>query len=136
MSYPPPFSDMRHHSMCAQHFPRDAFLTGGQELDVLRHAVSLPEDERAKPAPIQAPPPELMASLHQAAAALRLDQAEQMRAAVFRPSHILPTVSLAEQVPSLTSLSWRFVNFRWILAIFPGCGRALTWKYGTTLSLK
>ncbi|CAK0786976.1 hypothetical protein CVIRNUC_010192 [Coccomyxa viridis] len=68
-----------------------------QELGVLRHAVSLPEDERAKPAPVQAPPPELMASLQQAAAALRLGQAEQMRAAVFRPSHILPTVTLAEQ---------------------------------------
>ena len=65
---------------------------------MLRHAVSLPEDERAKPAPVQAPPPELMASLQQAAAALRLGQAEQMRAAVFRPSHILPTVTLAEQV--------------------------------------
>ena len=77
---------------------------------MLRHAVSLPEDERTQPAPVQAPPPELMASLQQAAAALRLDQAEQMRAAVFRPSHVLPTVTLAEQVHTLASLSWCSVN--------------------------
>ena len=93
---------------------------------MLRHAVSLPDDERAKPAPAQAPPPELMASLQQAAAALRLDQAEQMRAAVFRPSHILPTVSLAEQVHDLTSLLWRSVNFYWILTIPLDCGRGLS----------
>ena len=74
---------------------------------MLSHAVSLPEDERAKPAPVKAPPPELMASLQQAAAALRLDQAEQMRAAVFRPSHALPTVTLAEQVHDLVWLPWR-----------------------------
>ena len=96
---------MRHHLMCAQHSSRDAFLTDVQEVDVLRHATSLPEDERAKPAPVQAPPPELMASLQQAAAALRLGQAEQMRAAVFRPSHILPTVTLAEQVPHIPFLA-------------------------------
>ena len=121
-------SDMHNHLMCAQHSSRDAFLTGVQELDVLRHAVSLPEDERAKPAPVQAPPPELMASLQQAAAALGLNQAEQMRAAVFRPSHVLPTVTLAEQVHTLR-LSI-FTSLPGALSVFSG-----TWQHPTTMGM-
>ena len=128
-------SEINYPPMGAQHFPQDAFLTGVQELDVLRHAASLPEDERAKPSPVQAPPPELMASLQHAAAALRLDQAEQMRAAVFRPSHVLPTVTLAEQVHSLTSLSWRSVKLRWILAACCHYGHQLDWKFSAILSV-
>ena len=69
-----------------------------QELEVLKHAASLPEGVRSHPAPDQALPPDLMASLQQAHAALRTNPAERMRAEVFRPSHILPTMTLAELV--------------------------------------
>lgn len=51
--------------------------------------------------PAQAPPAELMEKLHSAAAALSMGSAQQMRASVFRPSHNLPTVTLAEQVSSI-----------------------------------
>ena len=66
-----------------------------QELEVLGHAATLPEDKHARPA--EQPPPELMQQLHKAAAALSTGRAEQMRADVFRPSHHLPTVTLAQQ---------------------------------------
>lgn len=72
---------------------------------MLRHAASLPESERSRPPPDGGPPPELMASLQQAAAALSVDRAAQMRAAVFRPGHILPTMTLAEQVLQLGPFS-------------------------------
>ncbi|KAK9917919.1 hypothetical protein WJX75_009572 [Coccomyxa subellipsoidea] len=66
-----------------------------QEIELLNHAASLPEDLRVRPA--QAPPAELMEKLRSAAAALSMGSAQQMRASVFRPSHNLPTVTLAEQ---------------------------------------
>lgn len=66
-----------------------------QEIEVLGHAATLPEDERARPA--EPPPAELMLPLHKAAAALSTGRAKQMRANVFRPSHNLPTVTLAQQ---------------------------------------
>jgi len=69
-----------------------------QEVDVLKHAASLPEDMRSRPASNQGASTEVMASLRQAAAALSMNPAEQIRATVFRPTHILPTVTLAEQV--------------------------------------
>jgi hypothetical protein len=65
---------------------------------VLQHAVSLPGDVRSAQVPGRAPPPDVMSALHQAAAALSVNPAEQMRASVFRPSHNLPTRTLAEQV--------------------------------------
>lgn len=66
-----------------------------QEIEVLSHAATLPEDERARPA--EPPPAEVMQQLQKAAAALSTGRAEQMRATVFRPSHNLPTIALAEQ---------------------------------------
>lgn len=69
-----------------------------QELELLQHAASLPEDQCSRPA--QPPPPEVMEQLQKAAAALSRRSAEQMRAGVFQPSHNLPTVTLAEQVSS------------------------------------
>ncbi len=69
-----------------------------QEVEVLKHAASLPKDARSRAVPDQAPPPDLMASLQQAHATLSANPAERMRAEVFRPSHVLPTMTLAEQV--------------------------------------
>ncbi|EIE22830.1 hypothetical protein COCSUDRAFT_42427 [Coccomyxa subellipsoidea C-169] len=67
-----------------------------QEIELLSHAASLPEDLRERPA--QPPPAALMQELHTAAAALSIkSDAQQMRTNVFRPSHILPTVTLAQQ---------------------------------------
>ena len=69
---------------------------------MLRHAVLLPEGVRSAQVPDRAPPPDVMAALHQTAAALSVYPAEQMRASVFQPSHILPTRTLAEQVRYLS----------------------------------
>jgi hypothetical protein len=68
-----------------------------QELDVLSHAATLSPAERERPHAQPPPPPEVLEQLRSAAAAM--NSAEQMRATVFRPSHILPTVTLPEQVP-------------------------------------
>ncbi|CAL8464841.1 g4376 [Coccomyxa elongata] len=73
----------------------DALGSLKREIEVLSHAATLSEDERARPA--EPPPAEVMQQLHKAAAALSTGRAEQMRASVFRPSHNLPTITLAEQ---------------------------------------
>ena len=67
-------------------------------MEVLKHAASLPDGVHSHPAPDQAPLPDLMASLQQAHATLSTTPAERMRAEVFRPSHTLPTMTLAELV--------------------------------------
>ncbi|KAK9803022.1 hypothetical protein WJX72_003617 [[Myrmecia] bisecta] len=65
-----------------------------QEVEMLKHAASIPEDERNRPRP--GPPPELMEQLMAAARGLEGPSREQRRQEVFRPSHNLPTVSLAQ----------------------------------------
>lgn len=65
-----------------------------QELDMLSHALSIPEEERNRPLP--PPPADLLGELHQAAAQLGR-QRQQIAANVFKPSHRLPTRSLREQ---------------------------------------
>ena len=87
-------------SIClAQDSVAENSVLADQEIELLNHAASLPEDLRVRPA--QAPPAELMEKLRSAAAALSMGSAQQMRASVFRPSHNLPTVTLAEQVSSI-----------------------------------
>ncbi len=82
--------------------PARRFWSAKQEIELLSHAASLPEDLRERPA--QPPPAALMQELHTAAAALSIkSDAQQMRANVFRPSHILPTVTLAQQVSQADS---------------------------------
>jgi len=62
---------------------------------MLTHAASLPEGERTKPLP--PPPADLLQKLHLAAGNLG-GQRGQIAANVFRPSHILPTRTLRQQV--------------------------------------
>lgn len=68
-----------------------------QEIEMLAHAVSIPEAERSKPLP--PPPTDLLGELHMAAANLG-KQRQQIAADVFKPSHRLPTRSLREQACS------------------------------------
>jgi immunoglobulin-binding protein 1 len=72
-----------------------------QELQVVDHAASLSEAERAAPRPPPAPPAEVLAALRSAAAGLGLGGAagarERLAAGVFKPSHILPTLTVEQQ---------------------------------------
>ena len=74
-----------------------------QELEVLRHAATLPDQDANKHP--SGPPPAIMASLRAAASALGHSSRDETAQRVFRPSHALPTVTLAQQVESpLTAL--------------------------------
>lgn len=66
-----------------------------QEVELMAHAASLPEEERNKPLP--PPPADLLQKLHLAAGDLG-GRRGQIAANVFKPSHNLPTRSLREQV--------------------------------------
>eukprot|EP00873_Tetraselmis_striata_P025439 jgi/Tetstr1/445703/TSEL_003502.t1 len=65
-----------------------------QEAELLAHAVALPPGERAVPRPPA--PPELVAELRKVAGSLGAQERDRARAAVFRPGHSLPTMSLRE----------------------------------------
>lgn len=73
---------------------------GGQELEVLRHAASLPPEQRGAggAAAGEPPPPALMRKLLEAAGGLEGRRAA-VRRDLLRPSHTLPTRSLEQQVP-------------------------------------
>jgi hypothetical protein len=74
----------------------DELPTIAQELALLRHAASIPEDERSMQSAGGPPPPDaLMRQLREALHGL--SQREQLRGAVFGPSHALPTMTI-EQV--------------------------------------
>lgn len=79
-----------------------------QEIEMLSHAISLPEEERKKPLP--PPPADLLGKLHLAATNLG-KQRQQAAADVFRPSHRLPTRSLAEQVAKTICLHEHMIKF-------------------------
>lgn len=70
-----------------------------QEVSLLEHAASIPNDQRqtqtARP-----PPPDVMQQLLGAAANLQAQQTQRQRlqAQVFRPTVALPTVSVEQQV--------------------------------------
>ena len=108
-----------------------------QEMEMLSHAISIPVEERKKPLP--PPPADLIGKLHLAATNLGKER-QQVASDVFRPSHRLPTTSLAQQVAelplllsldktcsrleecwTLTSLTWRkllvktSVSIGWII---------------------
>ena len=96
-------------SSCALHATRSSatlestwyvWCYNDQELELLRHAASLPE--QAMQQPPEPPPADVMAALQRAATALGSTggaaERERLRAGVFRPSHELPTMSLAQQV--------------------------------------
>ena len=68
-----------------------------QELEVLEAAAAMPEEQRAAAATSNVPSPELMRQLLGAAAGLEGQRAE-IRQKLLRPSHNLPTRSLAQQV--------------------------------------
>ena len=65
-----------------------------QEIEMLSHAASLPEEQRHQP--LQPPPADLLRSLQLAASNLETRR-QQVRASVFQPSHNLPTRTLREQ---------------------------------------
>ncbi|KAL4448055.1 hypothetical protein ABPG75_005274 [Micractinium tetrahymenae] len=67
-----------------------------QEVDILRHAAAMPADERQRQREQRAaagPPADLMRQLGAVAAANRR---QQLADGVFRPSHVLPTMSVEE----------------------------------------
>eukprot|EP00887_Chlorella_sp_A99_P004672 scaffold4.g4672.t1 len=79
-----------------------------QEVQLLRHAASLPEDER-QPARGRGtgdaaaagdtagpPPPAMLAKLREAVGTLQAGRREQLRQEVLRPSHILPTMTVEQ----------------------------------------
>lgn len=68
-----------------------------QEVQLLQAAAAMPEAERRKAKESNAPPPELMRQLMSAASGLE-SQRQQIRENLLRPSHMMPTRSLAQQV--------------------------------------
>ena len=87
-----------HVQVCVVKDKLTAAPTVLQELEVLRHAATLPEQDANKH--LSGPPPAIMASLRAAASALGHSSQDEMAQRVFRPSHALPTVTLAQQVGS------------------------------------
>ncbi len=71
-----------------------------QEVQLLQAAAAMPEAERQKAKESNAPPPELMRQLMSAASGLE-SQRQQIRENLLRPSHMMPTRSLAQQVSFL-----------------------------------
>ena len=75
-----------------------------QEAQLLRRARALPDQAGGRPPGGGGPPADVMEALRKAAAGLgaagafQQGERERARAGVFRPSHALPTVTLAQQV--------------------------------------
>ncbi len=69
-----------------------------QELQLLDAAAMMPQAERRAAARSNAPPPELLRQLQ--AAAVGLESRSRIQRDLLRPSHNLPTRTLAQQVQS------------------------------------
>ena len=81
-----------------------------QEAGILAHAAALPQEERQRQREARqaaGPPPDLLRQLHAAAGGLAAGAAQRQRLAggVFRPSHILPTMSV-EQFGEVEYARW------------------------------
>lgn len=70
-----------------------------QEMELLSAAAAMPEAERRRAAQSNVPPPEALQQLRAAAAGLQ-SQRQAVRDNLLRPSHNLPTRTLAQQVGS------------------------------------
>ena len=104
-----------------------------QELEMLSHAISMPDEERHKPLP--PPPADLLGELHRAASNLG-GQRQQIASQVFRPSHRLPTRTLQQQVLAHIALleSWEIATM--ICCIRLACFLCLEQKYHEFLQLE
>lgn len=72
-----------------------------QEVAILRHAAAMPEEERQRQREARqaaGPPPDLLRQLHAAAGSLSSAAVQRQRLTdgVFRPSHVLPTMSVEQ----------------------------------------
>ena len=72
-----------------------------QEVAILRHAAAMPEEERQRQREARqaaGPPPDLLRQLHAAAGSLSSAAVQRQRLVdgVFRPSHVLPTMSVEQ----------------------------------------
>ncbi len=72
-----------------------------QEVAILRHAAAMPEEERQRQGEARqaaGPPPDLLRQLHAAAGSLSSAAVQRQRLTdgVFRPSHVLPTMSVEQ----------------------------------------
>lgn len=78
----------------------ESILTLEKEINILRHAATLDDEKKKAQRTQQQTPPELLDQLRAAVATLSMSQAstsrDQLQRQVFKPSHILPTMSVEQ----------------------------------------